>query len=91
VKRRIAATAVAATTLVALFVGTSAAAPTQVVGTVGPGESIDFRLVGPGTSRVLTGVGFVGTKAVVMKLKKGSYRFFCAPHADDMHGAFAVR
>jgi hypothetical protein len=27
----------------------------------------------------------------VVKLKKGSYRFFCAPHADDMHGGFAVR
>jgi len=119
VKRRIAAVAVAATTLVALLVGTSAAAPVQVVGTVGPGETIglttkgkkvtrlkagsyrfvirdrsdehDFRLVGPGTSKVLTGVGFVGTKSVVVKLKKGSYRFFCAPHADDMHGGFAVR
>ena len=118
-KRRIAAVAAVATTLVTLLVGTSAAAPVQVVGTVGPGETIglsskgktvtrlmagsyrfvirdrsdehDFRLVGPGTSKVLTGVGFVGTKSVVVKLKKGSYRFFCAPHADDMHGGFAVR
>jgi hypothetical protein len=119
VKRRIAAIAVAATALVASLVGTSAAAPVQVIGTVGPGETIgltskgkkvkslkagsyrfvirdrsdehDFRLVGPGTSKVLTGVGFMGTKSVVVKLKKGSYRFFCAPHADDMHGGFAVR
>jgi hypothetical protein len=50
----------------------------------------DFRLVGPGVSRVLTGVDFVGTKSVVLKLKKGAYRFFCAPHADDMNGSFRV-
>lgn len=118
-KRRIAAVAIAAMTLVALVVGTGTAAPVQVIGTVGPGETIgltskgkrvtalkagsyrfvirdrsdehDFRLVGPGTSKVLTGVGFVGTKSVVVKLKKGTYRFFCAPHADDMHGGFSVR
>lgn len=105
--------------LVALLAGTSAGAPVQVVGVVGPGETIgltskgrkvsrlgagsyrfvirdrseehDFRLVGPGMNRVLTGVGFVGTKAVVLRLKKGSYRFFCAPHSDDMRGGFAVR
>ncbi len=119
-KRRIAAIAAAATIVVAMLAGTSTAAPVQVVGTVGPGETIgltsggkkvsrlkagtqyrfvirdrsdehDFRLVGPGTSKVLTGVGFMGTKSVVLTLKKGSYRFFCAPHADDMHGGFAVR
>ena len=118
-KRRIAAVTAVATTVLALLVGTSAAAPVQIVGTVGPGETIgltskgkkvtrlkagsyrfvirdrsdehDFRLVGPRTSKVLSGVGFVGTKSVVVRLKKGSYRFFCAPHADDMHGGFAVR
>lgn len=51
----------------------------------------DFRLVGPGMSKVVTGVGFVGTRSVVLKLRKGSYRFFCAPHADDMQGGFVVR
>ena len=50
----------------------------------------DFRLVGPGTRRALTSVGFTGTKSVVLKLKRGAYRFFCAPHADDMNGGFAV-
>lgn len=118
-KRRIAAVTAAATMLLALLVGSGAAAPVQVVGTVGPGETIgltskgkrvtrlpagtyrfvirdrsdehDFRLVGPGTSRVLAGVGFVGTKTVTVKLRRGSYRFFCAPHADDMHGGFTVR
>jgi hypothetical protein len=119
VKRRIATVTAVATTLGALLVGTTSAAPIQVFGTVGPGETIglsskgkkvtrlkagsyrfvirdrsdehDFRLVGPGTSKVLSGVEFTGTKSVVLKLKKGSYRFFCAPHADDMHGSFAVR
>jgi plastocyanin len=50
----------------------------------------DFRLAGPGVSRALTSVDFIGSKTVVLKLKKGSYRFFCAPHADDMNGRFAV-
>jgi plastocyanin len=111
--------AVVAAALAASLAGTSAAAPAQLVGTVGPGETIglkskgkkltrvkpgqyrfvirdrsdehDFRLVGPGTSKLLTGVGFVGTKSVLVKLKKGTYRFFCAPHADDMHGRFTVK
>jgi hypothetical protein len=53
-------------------------------------EDHDFRLVGPGTSRVITGEEFMGTKSMTLKLKKGAYRFFCAPHADDMRGAFSV-
>ena len=50
----------------------------------------DFRVVGPGVSRVLTSEEFIGTKSVVLTLKKGSYRYFCAPHADMMRGAFKV-
>jgi plastocyanin len=50
----------------------------------------DFRLIGPGTSRVVTGEEFVGRKAVVLKLRTGTYRFFCAPHADSMRGSFRV-
>ena len=53
-------------------------------------EDYDFRIVGPRTSKVLTGVAFTGKKTVVLSLKKGQYRFFCAPHADDMHGGFTV-
>jgi plastocyanin len=53
-------------------------------------EDHDFRLVGPGVNRVITGEEFMGTKSVQLKLKKGAYRFFCAPHADDMRGAFSV-
>ena len=52
----------------------------------------DFRVVGPGVNKVITSVGFVGQKSAVLKLKPGTYRFYCAPHADDMHGGFrAVR
>jgi hypothetical protein len=54
-------------------------------------EDHDFRLSGPGVNRVVTGEEFVGTKSVVLKLEKGPYRFFCAPHADQMRGSFRVR
>ena len=50
----------------------------------------DFHLSGPGLNRVLTSVEFVGTKSFVLKLKKGSYRFLCDPHAPIMHGRFSV-
>jgi plastocyanin len=50
----------------------------------------DFHLSGPGVDRVLTAVDYTGTKSVVLKLKKGSYRFRCDPHASIMHGSFRV-
>ena len=50
----------------------------------------DFHLTGPGLNRVLTGVDFMGTKSVVLTLKKGTYRFVCDPHSDSMHGGFRV-
>ena len=50
----------------------------------------DFHLSGPGLNRVLTGVGFTGTKSFVLTLKKGTYRFVCDPHASIMHGSFTV-
>lgn len=50
----------------------------------------DFHLRGPGFDRVLTSVGFVGTKSFVLRLKKGSYSFVCDPHATFMHGRFRV-
>jgi plastocyanin len=50
----------------------------------------DFHLIGPGLNRVLTTVGFTGTKSVVLRLKKGAYRFFCDPHSEVMHGSFRV-
>ena len=50
----------------------------------------DFHLSGPGLNRVLTGVGFTGTKSFLLTLKKGTYRFVCDPHAGFMHGSFRV-
>ena len=48
----------------------------------------DFHLSGPGVNKVITSVSFTGTKSVVIKLKKGTYRFVCDPHSGLMHGAF---
>jgi plastocyanin len=50
----------------------------------------DFHLSGPGLNRVLTSVEFVGTKSLVLRLKKGSYSFVCDPHASIMHGRLRV-
>jgi plastocyanin len=50
----------------------------------------DFHLRGPGIDRVLTSVDFQGTKSYTLRLKKGTYRFFCDPHAGFMHGSFRV-
>jgi plastocyanin len=51
----------------------------------------DFHLIGPGLSKVVTSVGFVGTKTVTVTLKKGKYTFQCDPHATSgMKGTFTV-
>ncbi len=50
----------------------------------------NFHLSGPGFNRVLTGVEFTGTKSFLLKLQKGSYRFFCDPHSGFMRGRFLV-
>ena len=50
----------------------------------------DFHLRGPGIDRVLTSVSFQGTKSYTLRLKKGTYRFFCDPHAGFIHGSFRV-
>jgi hypothetical protein len=51
-------------------------------------EDHDFRMTGPGINRVVTGEEFVGKKSVLLRLRAGTYRFFCAPHADHMRGSF---
>jgi plastocyanin len=50
----------------------------------------DFNLIGPGVRKVITGEEFTGRRAVVVKLRKGTYRFLCSPHADQMRGSFKV-
>jgi plastocyanin len=50
----------------------------------------DFHLSGPGVNKVITGVGFTGKKSITVKLKRGTYRFVCDPHASSMRGSFRV-
>jgi len=38
----------------------------------------------------LTSVGFTGTKTVTVTLKKGKFKFYCAPHEATMFGFFTV-
>ena len=53
-------------------------------------SSHNFRLKGPGYNRAITSVGFTGTKTATIKLRKGTYRYVCDPHASDMKGSFRV-
>ena len=50
----------------------------------------NFHISGPGVNKVITGVGFKGTKTVTIKLRKGTYRYRCDPHPGEMHGSFKV-
>lgn len=50
----------------------------------------DFHLTGPGVNKVITSVGFTGTKTVAVALKKGKYTYVCDPHASLMKGSFTV-
>ena len=51
----------------------------------------NFHLKGPGGfTRQITTIGFVGTKTVIVTLKKGRYTFVCDPHFTSMHGSFTV-
>jgi plastocyanin len=50
----------------------------------------DFHLTGPGVNKVITSVGFTGTKTVAVALKKGKYTYVCDPHAFEMKGSFTV-
>jgi plastocyanin len=52
--------------------------------------SHDFHLRGPGLNKIVTGVGFVGTKSITVKLRKGGYVYVCDPHARSMKGNFIV-
>ncbi len=49
----------------------------------------DFHLTGPGVNKT-TSVGGTGSKTWTLKLKKGTYKYVCDPHASIMHGSFKV-
>ena len=102
----------------ALTSSAGAAAPTRLVGTLGPGFTItlkkaarpvrlltpgrysitvadksnihNFHLKGPGLNKEITTIGFVGTKTVIVALRKGTYMFVCDPHLTSMKGSFKV-
>ena len=115
----IGAVSVLVVTAALVFAVMAQAAPTKLMGTVGPGATIslktttgkrvstlprgsysitvkdrsdehNFAMRGPGASRTLTGVDFVGTKTVTLKLGAGRFTFVCTPHSDDMRGSFSV-
>jgi hypothetical protein len=50
----------------------------------------NFHLKGPGLNKEITTVGFVGTKTVILALKRGTYTFVCDPHFTSMKGSFKV-
>jgi plastocyanin len=50
-----------------------------------------WSLDGPnGFEKDFTKVPFVGTKTFTVKLKAGSYKFYCPPHESMMFGRFKV-
>jgi plastocyanin len=49
----------------------------------------DFHLLGP-SGRLLSSVGWTGTKTMRLVLKPGRYTYVCDPHAGEMRGSFRV-
>ena len=39
----------------------------------------------------VTSVGFTGTKTIRVKLTRGKWEFYCAPHESSMRGQFTVK
>ncbi len=51
----------------------------------------NFALDGPnGYEKDFTSVSLVGTKTFTVALKKGKYKYYCAPHETTMSGRFSV-
>jgi len=49
----------------------------------------NFHLTGPGVNKT-TSVGGQGTTTWKLKLKRGTYKYVCDPHASFMKGSFTV-
>ena len=49
----------------------------------------DFHLLGP-SGRMLSSVGWTGTKTMKLVLKPGRYTYVCDPHSGEMRGSFRV-
>jgi hypothetical protein len=50
----------------------------------------NFDLQHGSSTRQLTSVAFTGTKTVTVRLTRGTWRIFCAPHASVMRQTFTV-
>ena len=50
----------------------------------------DFHLTGPGVNKATSTAG-TGTFTWKLKLRKGTYKYVCDPHASFMKGSFTVR
>ena len=50
----------------------------------------NFHIYGPGVNKVITNVGFTGTRTATIRLRKGTYRYRCDVHPSEMHGSFKV-
>jgi len=50
----------------------------------------NFALRSAGKTLSLSSVGWTGTKTVSVKLGKGTWAYYCAPHAEEMRGTFRV-
>ena len=50
----------------------------------------NFVLRGPGATRSLSSVGAMSSRTLTIKLTKGAWTYYCAPHADEMRGTFRV-
>jgi hypothetical protein len=50
----------------------------------------NFEIEGPRLDREITTVGATGTKTVTLRLRRGTYKYYCAPHESTMHGSFRV-
>jgi plastocyanin len=53
------------------------------------GSIHNFHLTGPGVNKA-TSVGGTGDQTWTVKLKPGTYKFVCDPHASQMKGSFKV-
>jgi plastocyanin len=53
----------------------------------------DFVLTGPGIRRkVITALTFRGTRTATVRLRRGTYTYYCTPHRSiGMKGTFTVR
>jgi plastocyanin len=50
----------------------------------------NFHLTGPGLNKT-TSISGTGTTTWRVRLRKGTYKYVCDPHAPIMHGSFKVR